>query len=91
MDLNSIGSFVNQCGFPIFITIVCIIAFYKIGKTLFSMWQTDVKPTLDSVKDTQLEFVKTLQGLDCRVSNIEVDVDSIKTDVIEIKNKIHIQ
>ena len=91
MDLNSIGSFVNQCGFPIFITIVCIIAFYKIGKTLFSMWQTDVKPTLNSVKDTQLEFVKTLQGLDCRVSNIEVDVDSIKTDVIEIKNKIHIQ
>ena len=91
MDLNSIGSFVNQCGFPIFITIVCIIAFYKIGKTLFSMWQTDVKPTLDSVKDTQLEFVKTLQDLDCRVSNIEVDVDSIKTDVIEIKNKIHIQ
>ena len=91
MDLNSIGSFVNQCGFPIFITIVCIIAFYKIGKTLFSMWQTDVKPTLNSVKDTQLEFVKTLQDLDCRVSNIEVDVDSIKTDVIEIKNKIHIQ
>ena len=91
MDLNSIGSFVNQCGFPIFITIVCIIAFYKIGKTLFSMWQTDVKPTLNSVKDTQIEFVKTLQDLDCRVSNIEVDVDSIKTDVIEIKNKIHIQ
>ena len=91
MDLNSIGSFVNQCGFPIFITIVCIIAFYKIGTTLFSMWQTDVKPTLDSVKDTQLEFVKTLQSLDCRVSKIEEDVDSIKTDVIEIKNKIHIQ
>ena len=91
MDLNSIGSFVNQCGFPIFITIVCIIAFYKIGKTLFSMWQTDVKPTLDSVKDTQLEFVKTLQDLDCRVTSIESDVDSIKTDVIEIKNKIHIQ
>ena len=91
MDLNSIGSFVNQCGFSIFIRLVCILAFYTIGKPLFNMWQTDVKPTLDSVKDTQLEFVKTLQDLDCRVSNIEVDVDSIKTDVIEIKNKIHIQ
>ena len=91
MDLNNIGNFISQCGFPIFISLVCIIAFYKIGKTLFSMWQTDVKPTLNSVKDTQLEFVKTLQSLDCRVTNIETDVDLIKTDVIEIKNKIHSQ
>ena len=91
MDLNSIGSFVNQCGFPIFITIVCIIAFYKIGKTLFSMWQTDVKPTLNALKDTQIEFIKTLQSLDCRMTSIEADVDSIKTDVIEMKNKINIQ
>ena len=91
MDLNTIGSFVNQCGFPIFISVVCIIAFYKIGKTLFDMWQTDVKPTLDSVKSTQIEFVKTLQSLDCRVTSIETDVDLIKTDVREIKNKIHIQ
>ena len=91
MDLNSMGGFISQCGFPIFVSIVCIRAFYRIGKTLFDMWQTDVKPTLDSVKSTQIEFVKTLQSLDCRVTNIETDVDLIKTDVIEIKNKIHIQ
>ena len=91
MDLNSIGSFVNQCGFPIFVSIICLLAFYKIGKTVFEVWKTDVKPTLDSLRESQIEFIKTLQSLNCRVTSIETDVDSIKTDAIEIKNKIHIQ
>ena len=91
MDLNNISNFIGQCGFPVFVSIICIIAFYKIGKTLFEIWQTDVKPTLISLRDSQIEFIKTLQSLNCRVTSIETDVDSIKTDVMQIKNKIHIQ
>ena len=62
MDLNNISNFIGQCGFPVFVSIICIVAFYKIGKTLFEIWQTDVKPTLDALKDTQIEFIKTLQS-----------------------------
>ena len=91
MDLNNISNFIGQCGFPIFVSIICLLAFYKIGKTVFEVWKTDVKPTLDSLRESQIEFIKTLQSLNCRVTSIEADVDSIKTDVIEIKNKIHIQ
>ena len=83
MDLNNIGSFINTCGFPIFICIISIIAFYKIAQTLYKMWQEDVKPCLDGVKDSNIEFIKSLQSIDGRLTNVEQDVK-------EIKNKINI-
>ena len=91
MDINSLGVLISNVGFPIGLCLIFLYVFYKIGQALYQMWCNDVKPTLDSVKNSQIEFVETLKSLDCRVSDIETDVDSIKCDVSTIKNKLDIK
>lgn len=91
MDFVAIGNFISTVGFPVGLCLMFIYAFYHIGQALYKMWKEDIKPTLDSVKDTQLEFVETLKDLDCRVGSIENDVDIIKTDMSIIKTRLEIK
>lgn len=82
MDINSINLLLNSTTFPIAITIVLLLGGYK-------LFNKSIVPLINSCIESNKEFVIALEKINSGMSDMRKDVDDIKDDIKEIKNKIN--
>lgn len=87
MDINVVTQLIGSLGFPI----VCVLA---LGLFVFKIWQQSVKreeTLMAEITENRLVNEKAIETIALyadRLTHIEDNVESIKNDVVTIKEKI---